>query len=527
MQKSIFLCLFGIAVLFAQQPELNQLQLVGRPQKLETEIAAVRDVNGRHCTGIKVISDMDGFSYQSYNGVVKVNDHPGEDMVFLQPKERVLEIYHSGYEPLKVILSEIGIQPAPKAVWQIKVSGEKQLNQIPIVVITDPPGAEVTLDGKSYGAVEKLTVNQGNHQLRLQKDGYEPVMQTIIVDAENNLFKYTLEEVQDVPIEIITHPSDATVYLDDMKFGKTTLSEFYPSGRYPIRIEKQGYATYEDVLEVEPPRITKEITLQPDFGTLRVVSEPETGLSILLNGRSQNVTTPHTFERLPSGEYIVTAESNYFDTRPDTITVARGSQQTLTLRTRAAYATLTIRTLKDATVYLNDKPVQQLKNIRLEPMIAKVRVEHPKAEPVSEQVALRRGDQKTLDLYPDIATGAIQVAVVPLESRIQITGADGESFSGERSQVFSDIPIGVYTVRVTHDDYKPQEQTVTLKADATEKLRINLTTGSEPVVQSKKSKWLWYGIPAAVAVGAGVYLGTQKDGGSDKSSISVKVPATY
>jgi len=28
---------------------------------------------------------MDGFSYDSYNGVVKVDDQPGKNMVYLQP----------------------------------------------------------------------------------------------------------------------------------------------------------------------------------------------------------------------------------------------------------------------------------------------------------------------------------------------------------------------------------------------------------------------------------------------------------
>ena len=93
--------------LFAQ---LAEMQIVGKPQKLESEFVGVRDANGRICAAIQVISDQDGFRYQSYNGVVKVDDEPGKDMVYLQPDERVLEIFLSGYKPLKVILSEIGIQ---------------------------------------------------------------------------------------------------------------------------------------------------------------------------------------------------------------------------------------------------------------------------------------------------------------------------------------------------------------------------------------------------------------------------------
>lgn len=284
MSKYALICLIFIAMVAAQKQDLNQLNLVGKPEKLETEIVAVRDVNNRYCTAIKVVSDMDGFSYQSYNGIVKVDDNMGEDLVFIQPDERVLQIYKSGFQPLKVILMEIGIQPEPKAVWQLKITGEIQADNISISIITEPSGAQVNLDGKSYGAVDKIVVSQGNHQLRLQKDGFEPIIQTIFVDAVNNLFKYDLKKVRDVPIEIVTYPPGATVYLDDMKFGETTLSGFYPSGRYPIRIEKADYLVYEDVLDVKAPRTTKEIYLQPDYGTLLVESEPESGLVIYLNG---------------------------------------------------------------------------------------------------------------------------------------------------------------------------------------------------------------------------------------------------
>lgn len=538
MKGFILISLTAIVFLFAQEPELNQLQLVGQPEKAESEIIAVKDVNNRFCAGIKVISDMDGFSYQSYNGVVKVEDEPGQDMVILSPDERVLEIFHSGYEPLKIILSEIGIQLQPREVWEIKLSGEKKLDKIPIAVITDPPGAQVTLDGKLMGAVEKLDVHQGNHQLRLQMPGYEPVIRTIIVDQQNTLFKYKLEEIQQVPIELVTYPAAAVVYLDDLKFGTTPLSEFYPSGRYPIRIEKEGYVTYEDVLEISPPRTAKEFRLQSNYGELRVQSAPEAGLEIYLNHEARNVKTPHTFERLKAGQYVVTAKSPLFDALPDTVNVSRGGSHSITLKTKAAHATLTIRTHDGAVVYLNDKRITDLQNIRLEPMIARVRVEMPKAIPVEKKVTLKRGESKTIEIYPEIETGTIQVAVVPFESTIRLIGDAEQSYEGERSRAFTDIPVGTYRVRVSCKGHVTTERTVVLEADETEKLTIELVPfaartaetpkkADEPVMERKK-KWLYYAIPAAVLVGAGIYFGSKSGNGTDKEgSIVVDMPVDY
>src|SRR3972149_468775 len=88
----------NVGLLHAQQ--LSKLHLAGKPEKSATEIVAVKDDNGRFCAAAQVVSDMDGFSYDAYNGVVKVDDQPGRDMVYLQPDERVLEIFKSGYQPL-------------------------------------------------------------------------------------------------------------------------------------------------------------------------------------------------------------------------------------------------------------------------------------------------------------------------------------------------------------------------------------------------------------------------------------------
>lgn len=115
----VFLSLFAISI----SAETSKMQIVGKPEKSKSEIVAVRNANGRFCAAIQVISDMEGFSYDSYNGVVRIDDNPGKDMVYLSPDERVLEIYKTGYEPLKIILYEIGIILKGKDVWMLKISG--------------------------------------------------------------------------------------------------------------------------------------------------------------------------------------------------------------------------------------------------------------------------------------------------------------------------------------------------------------------------------------------------------------------
>ncbi len=126
MIQKLLLLLLLIGMAAAQK--VPQMHVIGKGEKVPHEFVGSNhvDANGRICAMIKVVSNMENFKYQAYNGVVSVEDQPGQDLVYLQPDERVLEVYHEGYEPLKIILSEYGIHLHSREVWTLKISGEPQ-----------------------------------------------------------------------------------------------------------------------------------------------------------------------------------------------------------------------------------------------------------------------------------------------------------------------------------------------------------------------------------------------------------------
>ena len=120
----LLIALFQMA--FAQLPTM---EIVGDPQKVNNEIVSRRDTNGRFCSAIQVISSLEGLAFGAYSGVVGDIDHkPGWDMVYVQPDERVLEVYATGYERLQIVLSDYGIHLKPKEVWEIIITGDKIIN---------------------------------------------------------------------------------------------------------------------------------------------------------------------------------------------------------------------------------------------------------------------------------------------------------------------------------------------------------------------------------------------------------------
>jgi len=477
---SVFMAVFLAGSCLAQ--ELARLQIVGKPEKSATEFvgADVKDINGRICAAVQVISDLDGFTYDAYNDVVKVTSMPGRDMVYLQPDERVLTIFHSGYEPLKIILFEVGIRLEQKAVWVLKISGEKKLEKVPVVIVTTPPGAEVFIDGESQGVVEKVQVAAGSREIRVRKEGFEPVIQTEQVDEKNNYFKYELKKIEDVPLNITTDPPEAVVTIDGLKFGTTPFTNSYPSGRYPILIEKDWYVTYDDFIDIQPPVTRKSYTLRKDYGQLTVTSSPETGLEIVINGKSQDDRTPHTFERLEPGTYRISARTKFFETPEQSVEVQREGIHTVNLVSEGTYATLTIKTLDGATVYLNDKKITRLENIRLEPMVALIRAERPpKGRVVEQRVVLKKRDRITVDVIPDIALGTIQVLVEPFEAEITLKGDAGEVFTSLVTKIFNDIPVGRYELEIRKEGYKTYRNTVTLNEGDEVKEVVKMEEGSD------------------------------------------------
>jgi len=452
--------------------QLPQMHLIGEPELAQDELVGVRDVNGRDCAAVQVLTDLRSLAYDAYNGVVRVDHAPGRDMVFLSPDERVLEILHADHERLKLILSEIGIQLKPRQVWRIRLTGEQKPGRIPVVILSDPPGAEISIDSKRMGADKQQTLSSGSHELRLAKDGYQPVIQRIQVDENNNLFEIKLEKEQDVLVQIDSKPSGAAVFLGEIKLGETPVSQFFPAGRYRLRLVKEWYVTYEDLVDIQPPKVGQTVTLQEDFASLTVNSAPESRLTIYLDGIKQEEQTPHTFARLRPGIYRVHAQSEGYETAEENLELKRGEKRSLQLASTANFAELTIKTHANAKVTIDGREVKQLQNIRMAPSVVLVRAELPKAKPVEERVVLHKGERRTIDLYPQVPTGTIQVAVVPFDAQIELQGDMGEYYTAVGGRSFSDIPIGRYVLKVSKIGYEEAEENLELEKG--EKLTQNI-----------------------------------------------------
>lgn len=284
--------------------EIRQLRIISEPELLEDNFVGSNymDANGRICAGIMVVSDMEGFSYDSYNGVVDVNYRVGQDLVFVSPDERVLEIYHTGYEPLKVILVEHGVSLESRRIWKLKVAGDS-IQQGNVVIITDPPGFSVLFDGLSPGKATPVEIEDqfaSYHRIHIEggPDYYDVDTSVVIDPDQTDTLRVTLKKSYAIA-HIYTEPPAASIYINGNKIVKVTpASVRLQPGRSVIRLTKDNYVPYDlfpDLSSGEEKQF--QVTLKHQTGTLIVNTIP-TGAEIYVNenpvGKAPQVLRDYT-----------------------------------------------------------------------------------------------------------------------------------------------------------------------------------------------------------------------------------------
>ncbi|MBE0638194.1 MAG: SUMF1/EgtB/PvdO family nonheme iron enzyme [Bacteroidales bacterium] len=437
--------LFFFSLLFVLQgfaQELRQLRMTGTAKKLDNEMIARRDINGEYAAAIQVITNLDGLSYDSWDGVVgEVERKPGQDMVFVTHRERVLEVYALGYQKLQIILTEKGIHLKPREVWQITISGDAPpAATLPVTIRITPADAVLTIDDQpATGTTHSLT--PGSHALKIEKEGFKTEEKTINVTEQQVFFEFALTRQPDAGLQIETTPGGASVYLEDVLLGVSPFSVWYKPGTYPIRIVKDGYVTIENqTLEVALPQTRKSYTLEENVGYL------------------------------------------------------------------------TINTHNGASVYFNDQLIANPKNVKLPPQLVKVKVTQPKAEPLEQQVVLKRNDRLTFDLFPIVQTGTIQIAVTPFDAQIELTGDAGEKYTATGMKVFEDIPVGTYTLKVNAPGHETAQETITLHKDSRETRSIKLPDARSATPAATTAD---YGIEMVFVKGGTFTMGCTSEQGSD------------
>lgn len=399
---------------------LREMRLLDKAQKIDNEIVARRDLNGNYCAAIKVVSDMDGFSYDAFDGVVgEVDARPGLDIVYLTTSERVFEIYKTGYKPLRIILSEAGIHLKPGEVWQISVAGDEQVIALPVTLRFYPIEAKLYINDELRSKSNTYSLPVGNHRIRIEMEGYETIDEVISVDEQNVFYEWSMKGKQTQWMVITSQPIGADVYLNEELKGQTPLQLNIELGTYRYSIRFDLYYNYEGTIELTG-RTRGDIValLKPNFGFIRVTTKPEAGASVLINGMPQTQATPVTSERLKSGVYTVSVSKNMFHPISREITVEDEKTTDVVIDMKPAFGMLYINSAPEsgAQVSVNGNPAGMVTPCEIPSLPSGEHIISVRKEwfmPSSKTITMSDGENQTLNFEMQPNYALLNVAVDP------------------------------------------------------------------------------------------------------------------
>ena len=229
---SLFFYIF-VCQLFAQQA---QMEVAGTPSLSQSDIITRRLPNAKYCAGIRIISALDHFSYDSEIGIVKYIDNPGKDILYLDPNDRYVTAYHVGYEPLRIYLSEFGIQLKEREMWNIKIMGGK-VDILPVSFVLEPKDTHVKINSKDMGSGPTFQLRPDTYSVEVSKEGYYTQQDSFTVTPNRVIFNYYLAKKPEmVFVEGGTFDMGDTFgdgYSDEKPVHKVTLNSFY-IGKYEV-----------------------------------------------------------------------------------------------------------------------------------------------------------------------------------------------------------------------------------------------------------------------------------------------------
>ncbi|MFC2086159.1 FISUMP domain-containing protein [Bacteroidota bacterium] len=419
---SIFL-LISVA-LFPQQP--NQLISVqsfrALPNDMDARIDFPKiDQNGDKCAIIKVVTTETGFAWD---------------------------------------LGSIGI-----------VAAEKKIGEYWLYV---PYGAKrITIKHDKLGVLRDYVFTEAIREASV----YELVLTTGKVT--------TIVEEIETPMQwftIATQPDEADVYINDQYMGITPYQKKLETGRYNYRIEKSMYHSSAGIITLSEEKTEAlELTLNPNFGYVKITSSPESGASIEIDGLPMNEVTPLTSNALLSGEHRLILKKIMFQPKTIDFEIIDGQTTELNVDLVSNFATVTVQTLPDVDIYIDDeKKGTGTYTGRLMPGLHTFEAKNDKYRPDKKQQEFVAGEEQSIILNPTAIIGSVDIMTTPFGASIKLDGKD----MGVTPTTLKDLLVGTYTLSLEKENYGSISKIISITVGQTTMINETLPAGIEITINS-------------------------------------------
>ena len=462
----------------------NEMRVVGKGEYLPSELIdkSIRDANGEVCAGLMIKSDLTGFTYDSNNGIVKVNRQTGEDLLFLSPDERQVKVYKSGFAPLTINLYDLGIKLSSGQVWQLKITGNSNYSRSDDNLIELQFLCSEENVYSSYGALTptlslsktiSYKLPKGTYTFKFQKNGFADVTKAVDLQTQQQLAiqlekggvtkKFALPGI----IHITSEPSNAEILINGQKMGNTPKQAELSSGTHQLEIRKPLY--YSDLSSFvldEGKTVSLQRTLKPKFGMLSATSTVQ-GSKLFLDDKYID-TLPVNNLQLESSFHKVKIEVPFYHPYSEEFQIKDGDIKVITAVMKPAFGSFEITSSPEtgAEVFLDGRRVgvTPYKQAQLASGKYLLRVTKNLFSDTEEYIEIQDGQSFTKNILLNKNFAELEISAP--ESRISIDG----NYAATNEYV-SRLAPGQHVIKVERSEkYHPKEETVFLSVGDKKKI---------------------------------------------------------
>jgi formylglycine-generating enzyme required for sulfatase activity len=219
------------------------------------------------------------------------------------------------------------------------------------------PGAEVSIDGRSVGAVAAapIEVPPGLRRIEIRSARYQPAVADVEVEGCDRLQEIALALTPNWSgVRFSSIPAGAAVKVDGRPSGKTPTELEMAAGAHEIEIGAERFKTWRGRVEIGAgqPVALPEVRLEPADGRLAIRSRP-TGASVLVDGRYVG-QTPLEVDIGPGKEHEIQLSKSGYEQASRRLNVASGEVKGLDLLLTAREGVIHFRVAPaDAELFVN------------------------------------------------------------------------------------------------------------------------------------------------------------------------------
>lgn len=339
-------------------------------------------------------------------------------------------------------------------------------------IFSSPEGAAVYINNKFIGQTPlKDTRTAGTYDLKVLLDGHQTYARRITIDQKHPLtIRADLSREYGV-LRINSNPANAVVFIDGKRQGQLTPIEMkVPLGRYHVKVVKDQFYTFEETIQVEhgdPTPVEADMVRQ--VGRLILETIPSGAKAYV--GNDVLGTTPLTQDK-PVGKYVITLVKDGFRKKVIEANIAPDESLEVAIEMTERAGALKVTTNPPgAEVHINDA-YQGESPLRIEkkPQVYQLVIRKDGYREIHEEIVLEDNITKNIHRDLDPVLGELRIDSDPASAKVWMNS----EFLGH-TPVRSNVPPGIYTIRITKPGYHNFVEEVHVKGDAFIQLSPELT----------------------------------------------------